>query len=59
MSAFEVETHEVIGVVEDIRAFGLDLYSGRPSIWIRDKSVRLISQAGSRIARPNAGGRGN
>ncbi len=25
MSAFEVETHEVIGVVEDIRAFGLDL----------------------------------
>jgi hypothetical protein len=25
MSAFEVETREVIGVVEDIRAFGLDL----------------------------------
>jgi predicted permease len=41
ISAFEVETHEVIGVVEDIRAFGLDLVP-EPAFYLDSRQERSI-----------------
>jgi len=46
MSAFEVETHAVIGVVEDIRAFGLDLVP-EPAFYLDSRQERSVERSSS------------
>jgi putative ABC transport system permease protein len=45
MSAFEVDTYEVIGVVEDIRAFGLDLVP-EPAFYLDSRQERSLELSG-------------
>ena len=45
MSAFEVDSHEVIGVVEDIRALGLDLVP-QPAFYVDSRQERSVGLSG-------------
>lgn len=59
MSAFEIETREVIGVVEDIRAFGLDLVPD-PAFYVdsRQEGSELLSRHTFLVVRTLGAGAG-